>query len=687
MQVINSIRDGVKPERDPEGLHEVDAPVRLIVGREAGVDLRFPHPEVSRRHAALVRTLHGDYLEDLGSANGTYVGSQALRPGERHPLREGDAVLLGGLELCYRQRTLIEVPPSQPEEIRSVRVDVRNLRQVVRRRGREWVLLDDVSFTVYPREVVGIVGASGAGKSTLVNALNGMRPAVAGSVLYNHLSFYEDPEAFRGVIGYVPQEDIVHRQLTVASVLRYAAELRLPPESSSTEIEARLEAVLAELELTHRRDAVVSTLSGGERKRVNIGVELLTRPSLLLLDEPTSGLDPGLERRVVALIRRLAGEGRTLLFVTHATESISQCDLVLFLAPGGHVAFYGPPAAALEFFGVEEFAEAYLKLNGDRDAEGHNPWPERFRHSPHYETYVVQRRRCSGQSPEDAARVSSLERRPTLSPTRQLALLGRRYLEVMKGDRRNLGVLLLQAPLIAGIVGAIYPANVFTDDLPRSAGAAPPVKDAGELLFLLVIAALWFGTINSAREISKERAIYLRERLAGLRVWPYLLSKVGVLGLLCLIQAGMLLVGVGARIDFHAEGVAWWQLFGVLSMASLAATMQGLLLSSFSNSTDQAASLVPLVLLPQVIFSGMLLGLDDLGPFRAVANVMPGRWVYGGLAALTRLPDLYADTGISRNVKDVFYTDPAAALVALAVISLACLVAAATALTSRQTAR
>ncbi len=687
MQVINSANVGMEPELGLEGGQEVGASARLIVGREAGVDLRFPHPEVSRRHAVLLRTETGDYLQDLGSANGTRVGGLLLRPDERHLLFDGDSVHLGGLALTYRAGALVEAPASQPEEIRSVRVDVRNLRQVVRRRGRELVLLDNVSFSVYPREVVGIVGASGAGKSTLVNALNGMRPAVEGSVLYNHLSFYADPEAFRGVIGYVPQEDIVHRQLSVASVLRYAAELRLPPTTPPAEIEARLEAVLEELELTHRREAIVATLSGGERKRVNIGVELLTRPSLLLLDEPTSGLDPGLERRVVGLIRRLAEEGRTVLFVTHATESISQCDLVLFLAPGGRVAFYGPPAAALEFFGVDEFAEAYLKLNVDRDTEGGNPWPERFRASAYYETYVVERGHTAGRSPEEPSYAARLERRPTLSPTRQLTLLGRRYLEVMKGDRRNLAVLLLQAPLIAGIVGAIYPHNVFTDDLPRSAGAAPPVRDAGELLFLLVIAALWFGTVNSAREISKERTIFLRERLAGLRVWPYLLSKTGVLGLLCLLQAFFLLAGVGARIDFHVEGAAWWQLYGVLTLASLAATMQGLVLSSFSNSTDQAASLVPLVLLPQVIFSGMLLGLDDLGPFRAVANVMPGRWVYGGLAALTRLPDLYADTGISRAVKDVFYTDPLAAMAALTVISLACLVAAAMALTARQSAR
>jgi hypothetical protein len=255
-----------------------------------------------------------------------------------------------------------------------------------------------------------------------------------------------------------------------------------------------------------------------------------------------------------------------------------------------------------------------------------------------------------------------------------LGTLARRYLDVIRGDARNLAILLLQAPFIATILRFLYKPNTFTNDVATTPGAAPPVKDAQELLFLMVIATLWFGTINAAREISKERSIYLRERLAGVRVWPYLLSKLVVLAALCVVQSGLLLGIIGARVPLTPDSPTWWLILGTLVLTSLVATLQGLLLSALAGSTDQAVSLVPVVLLPQVIFSGMLIGLADLGPLQAVANVMPGRWAYGGLAALTDLNDLYSQAGIARHAKDVFDTSAPGAMLALALLGIACLV-------------
>lgn len=670
----------------------------LVVGRGSEADLILNRPEISRRHARLRAEGRETLLEDLGSANGTYVDGHRLQPGHPVRLQPGQRVAFGPVELEFQGDRLVPVPP--PEEPacseaaepgrttqgvhrcerraigpdREIRVEVQGLCQEVRRRGQPLPLLQDVEFTAHPRELVAIVGASGAGKSTLIKALNGMWPAARGTVLYGGRSFYADPDAFRSVIGYVPQEDIVHQELTVERVLQYAGELRLPAGTPAAERQSLIEATLTELGLEHRRDARISTLSGGERKRVNIAVELLTRPSLLLLDEPTSGLDPGLERRVVALLRRLTEEGRTILFVTHATESIAQCDQVLFLANGGRVAFFGPPADALEFFGVEEFAEAYLKLAGTE--EGETDWPERFRHSAYYREFLRRR--------DDRPRtLPSLEAppRPCATPGesglrsgwRQLGTLARRYLDVIRGDARNLAILLLQAPFIATILSFLYKPNTFSNDPATTPGAAPPVKDAQELLFLIVIATLWFGTINAAREISKERPIYLRERLAGVRVWPYLLSKLVILAALCVVQSGLLLGIIGARVPLTPDGPTWWLILGMLVLTSLAATLQGLLLSALAGSTDQAVSLVPVVLLPQVIFSGMLIGLADLGPLQAIANVMPGRWAYGGLAALTDLNDLYSQAGIARHAKDVFDTSAPGAMLALGLFGIACL--------------
>lgn len=680
----------------------------LLVGRGNQADLILNRPEISRRHARL-RSLGADtLLEDLGSANGTFVEGHRLQPGQPVRLELGQRVAFGPVELQFLGDRLVPAPPGasptgaedewgDPADhsprgelrpiapAREVRVDVQGLYQEVRRRGQPLPLLQDVHFTALPRELVAIVGASGAGKSTLIKALNGMWPAERGTVLYGGKSFYADPDAFRSLIGYVPQEDIIHRELTVERVLQYAGELRLPADTAAEERQKLIEATLAELGLVHRRDARVSTLSGGERKRVNIAVELLTRPSLLLLDEPTSGLDPGLERRVVALLRRLTEEGRTILFVTHATESIAQCDQVLFLANGGRVAFFGPPAAALEFFGVEEFAEAYLKLAGTE--EGETDWPERFRESPYYTEYITWRQERPRQLPrlEPEPRVCVPEVGSQFrSGFQQFRALARRYLDVIRGDTRHLSILLLQAPFIATILGFLYKPNTFSNDHSTTPGAAPPVKDAPELLFLIVIAALWFGTINAAREISKERPIFLRERLAGVRIWPYLLSKLAVLALFCVAQSVLLLGIISARVELTSEASTWWLILATLTLTSLVATLQGLLLSGLAGSNDQAVSLVPVVLLPQVIFSGMLISLSDLGPLRAVANVMPGRWAYGGLAALTNLNDLYSQTGIARHAKDVFDTSPLGAMLALSLIGLACLVGTAVVLGGRE---
>jgi ABC-type multidrug transport system ATPase subunit len=598
----------------------------LIVGRDPACDIVLNSPNVSRRHCRIVQSGPGFILEDLKSRNGTFLNGALV--GGPEPLQTGDEVEVGLNRFVFRNKTLEHYAQDG-----TVRLDITDLSQTVQKSGQPMQLLQNVSFVLPPREFVAIVGASGAGKSTLLNAMTGFRPATGGAILLNGVDFYSHLELFRTIIGYVPQEDIVHRELRVESVLRYAARLRLPPDTTDSEIERLLDETLAELELSHRKTAAVSTLSGGERKRVNVAVELLTRPSLLFLDEPTSGLDPGLERKFIELVKRLAREGRSVVMVTHATSSIAECDKLLFLARGGRVAFYGPPQEALDFFGVTDYADIYLKVNDNSLPPDH--WQKLYLASDYYTRYVREPlahapQHRKGQTLHVAKHLGATRARP--SGMDQFTILCRRYLDTFRGDMRYTLNLLAAAPIIALLLDLVFRADIFGNGSPLSSGFAP--KKSAWLLFCIVFSALLFGIVNAARELTKESAIYRRERLVNLRAAPYLLSKVAVLSGLCLLQTLLLVSIVGLRIDFHLDAGDFVAFFITTLLAFLCGMMIGLAVSAAATTNDQAMSLIPVVVVPQIIFSG-LLEIDSLD---IVSRLMPSYWAYGALGNLTHIP-------------------------------------------------
>ncbi|MGH2410436.1 MAG: ATP-binding cassette domain-containing protein, partial [Chloroflexota bacterium] len=311
----------------------------------------------------------------------------------------------------------------------------------------------------------------------------------------------------------------------------YAAQLRLPPDTTAEERARRIDEVLAEVRMEGHRDQVISRLSGGQRKRVSIAAELLAQPSVLFLDEPTSGLDPGLDKTVMGLLRLLCDKGRTIILVTHATENIGQCTLVAFMRRGGSLAYFGPPRDALAFFGVSSMPDVYTLLEqGDDSTARHQ---QRFQESPLYQRYILDRRQeaaaltvGAGAAPRAAGGLD------LHGGVRQWGILSRRYAELLRRDRLNLLILLAQAPVVGLLLFLVVSSQSYT-----SAG----LSGTQQVLLMLTLAAIWFGTINAAREIVKERPIYLRERLATLRVWPYILSKVAVLSLLSIGQSVVLL--------------------------------------------------------------------------------------------------------------------------------------------------
>ncbi|HEY6541751.1 MAG TPA: FHA domain-containing protein, partial [Ktedonobacteraceae bacterium] len=375
----NDGRKEAQEELPPMRPIKLDSP-EITIGRHTDNTVVLPHPQISGHHARLTREGGSYRISDLNSTNHVYVNAQVV---SNHLLKMGDEIHIGPYRLTYEGSQLTEF-----DESNYIRIDAHNLKRFG---NKNVTLIDNISLSIPPRKFVAVVGGSGAGKSMLINALSGLRPASEGKVLYNGIDYYHNLAAFSGQIGYVPQDDIVHRDLTVERALYYAAKMRLPGDFTTEQIAQRVNEVLEDVELAARRGLLIKKLSGGQRKRVSIALELLSNPSLFFLDEPTSGLDPGLDRKMMFLLRKLADKGHTVILVTHATNNINTCDYVCFLAQGGRLAFFGPPAEARDYFGKSDFAEIYGALE-PTDENPHIPEEAelRFKTSPTYQEYVTQ---------------------------------------------------------------------------------------------------------------------------------------------------------------------------------------------------------------------------------------------------------------------------------------------------------
>ncbi|HJT56431.1 MAG TPA: FHA domain-containing protein [Ktedonobacteraceae bacterium] len=612
----------------------------LTLGRLQDNDVVLNHPQVSAHHARLTSEAGTYRLTDLHSSNrtyvnGLYVSSLLLKP--------DDEIRIGPFKLTYTGNEL-----RQCDESGSIGIDALELKKVG---NNQVVLLDGISLSIPPRSFIALVGSSGTGKSTLMDALSGLRPAQQGAVYYNGKDYYAQLSAFRSQLGYVPQEDIIHRDLTVEKALYYAAKLRLPADFTDAQIEQRIDEVLEDVEMTHRRTLLIKKLSGGQRKRISIALELLAKPSIFFLDEPTSGLDPGLDRKMMVLLRKLADKGHTIILVTHATNNINICDAVCFLAQGGRLAYFGPPDEAKTYFQQPDFAEIYNCLEPtDEQPDIPQQAEKRFRQSAAYQQYVVaplnQRERL--QKPERLqasplqAKPSHQERSRSQAPKRgnawkQFIILCQRYVELLWNDKWNLAILLLQAPVIGFIlfilVHALDETRIFQSPIPSLLQG-----DAQRFLFILSFASIMFGCINSAREIIKEVHIYQRERTVNLGIMPYLFSKIVVLGVLCLLQCAVLLAIMSLAAHFYAGIIlpAIWEVYITLALTSLAGVMVGLTISALVHNNDQAMSFIPLLLIPQVIFSGSMFALKGI-PLQTFGALFSLRWSMAALGSILNL--------------------------------------------------
>ncbi len=613
----------------------------LVIGRNPQADIHLPAPVISWHHARLNRTPQGHILTDLHSTNGTFINGQRLvRP---HLLRQGDVVQIGPFKLVYEAAGF-----QQYATTGGMRLDGVQLAREVGRGAKRKRILKDINISIHPREFVALVGASGAGKSTLLMALNGFAHA-QGQVLVNGDDLYQHFDLYRTMIGYVPQDDIIHKDLTVASALRYAARLRLPPDTSAQEIEQHVDTVLKQVGMTGQKNQVVSSLSGGQRKRASIAVELLAKPCLFFLDEPTSGLDPGLEKKMMHTLRHLADGGQTVVLVTHATANIAQCNHVCFLSQGRMV-YFGPPDEALQFFGVTngDFADIYAQLDAPDPRQARQKaaqWEQRFRQSPQYQRYVADRQRTLPQMKHEAARATA-QQRPRVNPVRQFFVLTRRYLDLVLRDRLLLTVLMAIMPIIGLLLLLISGPNWLVGDTGAeierqlaadlSAGEQSAtyaiVGKSQTLLLMLALAAVLLGLFAAAYEIVKERSIYQRERMVTLHILPYLASKVAVLGAFALLQCLLLLFVISWKVDLPGTGVfltATFEMYATLVLGTLAATMMGLLVSALVPNTNTVIYVVLLALFFQIIFAGVIFDLP--GVAGDLSTLTLTRWTMEGL--------------------------------------------------------
>ncbi|VDM87493.1 ABC transporter ATP-binding/permease protein [Mycobacterium basiliense] len=584
------------------------------IGRAADNDIVVSDVLASRHHAFLTPTHLGIEIRDAHSINGTFVNG--IRVGSAI-LREGDVVTIGNVDLAFTGDTLVRRTEAATRagglEVSAVGFGV----------GGD-TLLENVSLTAPPGSLTAVIGGSGVGKTTLARLVAGYTSPTSGTVTFEGHNIHADYASLRSRIGMVPQDDVVHRQLTINQALGYAAELRLPPDTSKQDREQVVAGVLEELGLTEQADTRVSKLSGGQRKRASVALELLTGPSLLILDEPTSGLDPALDLQVMTMLRQLADAGRVVLVVTHSLTYLDVCDQVLLMAPGGKTAYLGPPDQIGRAMGTTNWAQIFAKVGADPD-EANRRFLAQHRPAPAAQT----------KKPADLGAPAHT------SVLRQFSTITRRQVRLVIADRAYFTFLAV-LPFILGALSLTVPGDT-------GFGIAQPTSqtpdEAAQILNLLSVAAVFMGTALTIRDLIGERAIFRREQAVGLSTWAYLSAKVSVFcafaGIQAAIATGIVLLGKGAPTQ-HAVllGNPSVELYTTVAATCMASAILGLVLSSIARSNEQIMPLLVVSLMLQLVLAGGVVPVTNRIFLDQLSWLTPARWGYAASAATVNLREL-----------------------------------------------
>ncbi len=588
----------------------------VTIGRAGDNDIVIPDVLASRHHATLVLTPLGAEIRDNSVngvfVNGTRVGSAILS--------EGDVVTIGNVDLVFSDSTLVRRTEAATRsgglEVNSVnfRVD-----------GKK--LLNDISVIARPGTLTSIIGGSGAGKTTLARLIAGYARPSSGSVTFEGHDIHAEYASLRSRIGMVPQDDVVHRQLTVNQALGYAAELRLPPDTSKADRAQVVAEVLEELDMTKHADTRVDKLSGGQRKRASVALELLTGPSLLILDEPTSGLDPALDHQVMMMLRQLADAGRVVIVVTHMLSYLDLCDQVLLVAPGGKTAFYGPPDQVGTAMGTTNWAKIFAKVGADPDEANRR--------------FLAHKQ---GPPATKTDKPTELGEPVHTSLRRQFSTIARRQVRLVVADRAYF-VFLALLPFILGALSLTVPGtNGFHLARP---GDTP--DESAQILNLIILAAAFMGTALTIRDLIGERPIFQREQAAGLSTTAYLFAKTGVYCLFAILQAAIattiVVVGKsaptrGAVLLGHGNVGATTELYLTVAATCVASALLGLLLSALVRSSEQIMPLFVVSIMAQLVLCGGMVPVTDRLLLSQLSWLAPARWGYAAAASTVDLRHL-----------------------------------------------
>jgi len=613
----------------------------ILIGRDSACDIVLPNQNVSRVHAKFIKRDGRFYLEDNDSTNGTFVNG--VRIDRICEISAKDDVYVASVRLWLRNGILI------PEEVLGgLSVQVRDLyREVPDGSGKTKILLDHISLSIESNEFVAVIGGSGAGKSTFTNVLCGKTPP---SVYKGHVGFNDSASnsrnIFKSVIGYAPQNDVLYHDLTLYQMLYYSAKLKMPQDTKPSEYDGRVKYVISKVELTGHENTLVKRLSGGQQKRASIAVELLSDPKLFFLDEPTSGLDPATERKLMRMLKDMTKDNKTIIAVTHVTQNLNLCDKVIVLGKGGKLCFFGTPKDTCEYFGVTDIVDIYDKINTNPDI-----WQKKYQ----------ELNRLNGNQTDAKTGVVSPVQNDKSKAKRdvksgynsgwsQFIVLASRYLRLIFGDPKRCLLLLLQAPILGILLMLVSNSSSDSSTFGYSASAK-------SMLFSLTCAAFWVGMLNSIQEICKEKDIFAREKMSTVRLFPYISSKIAVIGVLCVFQAFVLVlvVQIFAGLPSNDLGIPpFLGYFITTCLTTVCAACLGLAVSSLSPNPDRAMAIAPLILLPQILFSGVVFELTGL--MNLISNIIPCKLSMQNFGTLTNFNALPTSQDMADKSLNAMYS-------------------------------